>query len=65
VDLEAGMLFKPAADRGALVRGVVVTDQVHVEIVGDQAVDLLKGASKARRCGGGDAGCWSPSRVRC
>jgi hypothetical protein len=42
VDLEAGMLLEPAADRGALVRGVVVTDQVHVEIVGDQAVDLLK-----------------------
>ena len=57
MDLEAGMLLEPAADRGALVRGVVVTDQVHVEIVGDQAVDLLKGTSETRRCGGGDAGC--------
>jgi hypothetical protein len=30
VDLVAGMLFKPAADRGALVRGVVVTDRPRV-----------------------------------
>ena len=42
MDVEARMLIEPATDRGALVRAVVVTDEVHVELVGDLAVDLLQ-----------------------
>ncbi len=42
VRVEAGMGIQPTADRRALVGAVVVADQVHVELVGDEAVDLLK-----------------------
>ncbi len=40
MDVEAGMLLEPCADRRALVSPVVVTDQVHIELTGDQTVDL-------------------------
>jgi hypothetical protein len=40
VHVEAGMLLGPAADRWALVRPLVVTHEVHVELVGNLAVDL-------------------------
>jgi hypothetical protein len=30
------------SDRGALVSAVVVADEVHVEVLGDLAVDLLE-----------------------
>ena len=42
VHLKARVRLKPAADRGALVGAVVVADQVHVELLGHLAVDLLQ-----------------------
>ena len=40
--VEPGMRLEPLHDRGALVRAVVVADQVHVEVLGDLDVDLYQ-----------------------
>jgi hypothetical protein len=39
VQLEAGMAHQPAVNRGGLVGGGVVDDDMHVGVVGDVAVD--------------------------
>ena len=38
--MEARMGLEPAVNRGTLVGAVVVTDEVHVEVLRDLAVDL-------------------------
>ena len=42
VHVKARVALQPTLDRGALVGAVVVTDQVHVEVLGNLAVDLLE-----------------------
>ncbi len=42
VDVKAGPLRQPQTHLGMLVGGVVVDDQMHVEIFGDRLVDALE-----------------------
>jgi hypothetical protein len=42
VDVKAGPLRQPQTYLGMLVGGVVVDDQMHVEIFGDRLVDALE-----------------------
>jgi len=40
--VEAGVRLQPAADRGALVRPVVITHEMHIKLPGEEPVDLLQ-----------------------
>jgi hypothetical protein len=57
VHVEPGMTFELAHDRGALVGGVVVGDQMNFEAGGDLGVDLVEELG-APRWPGGAGGCW-------
>src|SRR5450759_752514 len=47
--VEAWMFGQPGVDRRRLVSAVVVTDQVHVQVVGDFGVDLGQELLKLNR----------------
>ncbi len=46
MDVEAGPLRQPQTHLGMLVGGVVVDNQMHVEIFGDRLVDALEKAER-------------------
>ncbi len=46
VDVESGVAHQPAVDVGGLVGGGVVDDHVHVQMVGNVAVDQVEEAAE-------------------
>ena len=49
VHVEPGVLPEPSVDRGVLVGAAVVTEHMHIEVVGDVLVDLGQELLEFRR----------------